>query len=188
MQYSKFIPEIVYNNICDLLKNFNKDKKFIGTNHLMYIQTPEMSGFIDKIFGFRIRYENNNYKTMILKFRDEDEIVSNNIEEFAKKYTDELLKVKPCAICFKLLNCNNKICYNCELKEPTDLSTFSENCCICQYVIKQYAKIMKCCGKLLHTKCYKIYKHKRLRELENEYCEEHCEEEILCPYCRNCIH
>ncbi len=184
MQYSAFYPEELRKRI---LKNF-PTKDFPNNHHsmglLMYVQLPELSGPIEKLFSCRIRKDNNEYKTYVI---NDNLIVDKNKNKFIQKLIGEIIKIKPCNICTKLINTNDDLCYRCEIRSISNLSIFQQICGICQDNILQNAKIMKCCGKLIHINCYKIYKYKKLRE-EGHMCEDCCDNMISCPYCRSDHH
>jgi len=182
MQYSNFYSDEIYNQVKEKLKSIIDNDKYISTNHVIYIRYPESSLTIEKFFGFRIRY--NVEKDIFFAFVIDDYPIKGNLEDFLNKYVETLKNIRPCKMCTKLIKNNKNVCLKCQTRHACDLSIFGEECCICQEKIEKDAKSMKCCGKFIHTNCYKIYKYKKKIEIED--CCDDCSE-ILCPYCRsNC--
>ena len=98
------------------------------------------------------------------------------------------MKCHPCHVCTQIIfNNSTNLCTGCTIMQSTDLSIFEQICAICQYDVKQFGKITKCCEKLLHITCYKIYKHKQL--ISFKYTDDDDDDiSVKCPYCRGHLH
>ena len=181
MQCSKFIPDVVEKQ---LINAINKDEKYHQMSHIMYIKLEDSENFIKKYINYGFTIKNNEYRTFFLS---SGPYCTTSLEQFIKDYVNEITTIKPCKVCFKIINSPLDLCRRCDTNKATDLSIFEQNCAICQDVIKQHAKIMKCCSKLIHIHCFKVYKFKRLASICT-CCHDEEENVIQCPYCRGDPH
>jgi hypothetical protein len=188
MQYSTFYPDILSQQISQYIQKYNDDDIAINLGHLIYIKSAECSIPIQKSVLLKINHFSDKTSAFILGRKIV--LKDDKMDEFIAKIVITMMNIKPCEQCFKLIlqdEDDKNICNICETGMICNLSIFDHQCAICQEKINKNPRILYCCGNMLHTNCYKIYKYKNTKDGCN-HCEECDRHYLQCPYCRKCIH